>query len=355
VLPLVHSLWGHRRLVADFVVRDLKARYVSSSMGFFWSVIFPVINLFLYMFLFRLVLNMRWEMGGNSDLGAKETALIMLAGILAWSAFAETVSRSTNCLVENANLIQKVVFPAEILPLYLTLSSLTNMLVGLPVVLIGVLVFCDTSFGASLVLAPLLLVLQALFTVGLGYFLSSFNLVLRDTYHVVGVLITVWMFMTPIFYPQNVIQDAKIPLPIRTEAELDVEFFARRGAAAGRREGAELGQTIGESLAAGAAAGVSREEAEALGAAAGARLAKDLSATLGTEHELSERPMTMSIDWLLDVNPMHWLIESWRRVLIFGTWPSWQALAKLFATGLAAFALGARFFWSQRRRFADLL
>ena len=85
-------------------------------MGFFWSVIFPIVNLFVFMFVFRLLLKARWGDGASE----KDTALIMLAGILVWTAFSETISRATNCLIENANLIQKVVFPSQILPVYLS-------------------------------------------------------------------------------------------------------------------------------------------------------------------------------------------------------------------------------------------
>ncbi|MDE0913952.1 MAG: ABC transporter permease, partial [Planctomycetota bacterium] len=134
---LTRSLLQHRGLLRDFVVRDLKARYVGSAMGFFWSVLFPIVNLAVYMFVFRLVLNARW----SDRQGAYEVALIMLAGIVVWASFAETLSRTTNCLVDNANLIKKVVFPAEILPWYLTASSMINMTIGLPVVLGCVAVF----------------------------------------------------------------------------------------------------------------------------------------------------------------------------------------------------------------------
>ena len=128
MLTLVRSLRKNRRLLQDMVRRDLRARYVGSSMGFFWSVIFPVINLVVYMFVFRTVLNMRW----SDKMGAQEVALLMLAGVIVWHAFAESTSRMTNALVENANLIQKVVFPAETLPVYLTVSSLVNMSIGMP-------------------------------------------------------------------------------------------------------------------------------------------------------------------------------------------------------------------------------
>ena len=131
---LVASLGKNRRLLSDLVSRDLRARYVGSSMGFFWSVLFPVINLAVYMFVFRIVLKMRW----SDQQGTAEVSMLMLAGILVWHAFAESTSRMTNALVENQNLIQKVVFPSEVLPVYLVISSLVNMLIGLVIALFAV-------------------------------------------------------------------------------------------------------------------------------------------------------------------------------------------------------------------------
>ena len=296
MLEIPRSLLRHRRLFKDLVVRDLKARYVGSSMGFFWSVIFPIINLFVYMFVFRLILAVRFEDNASES----TTALWMLAGIVVWASFAETVSRATNCLVENSNLIQKVVFPSEVLPVYLTTSSLINMTIGFPVVLAGVgwfILFPDVpdvdvaalvqggkeilpepphrplAIGLSLVSIPVLMVAQGIFTAGLGYFLSTLNLILRDTYHLVGVFVMVWMFGTPIFYPAKMVE--------------------------ARSDGAYA--------------------------------------------------------WILDVNPMHWLIESYRAVLLFGEWPDPWLLGRFLVVALAVFGLGAAFFRSQKDRFPDLL
>ena len=297
MFALLRSLRNHRALLSGFVWRDLKARYVGSAMGFFWSLVFPIVNLFVFMFVFRLVLKARWgdatpvevtqdggtriDMVGLGTGSTKETGLVMLAGILIWSAFAETLSRATNSLVENSNLIQKVVFPSEILPPYLTVSSVVNMLIGLPVVLIGVLVFTDLGLGAPLLLAPVLLGLQLLFTMGLGYGLATLNLYLRDTYHVVGVATTVWMFATPIFYPPQLVENASV--------------------------------------------------------------------------QLGETGRTLHFNWLLEVNPMHWLIDSWRRVLIFNHWPEWDLLLRFGIVAVAVFALGGWLFMARRREFPDLL
>lgn len=269
------SLSKNRRLLKDLVRRDLKARYVGSSMGFFWSVVFPVINLFVYMFVFRTVLNMRW----GDKMGPSEVALIMLAGVMVWHAFAESTSRMTNTLVENSNLIQKVVFPAETLPTYLTLSSLVNMLIGLSVTLLAVVWFAylrpissdrPLGFSASLVCLPLLVALQGLFMLGLGCFLSTFNLYLRDTFHVIGVLLMVWMFTTPIFYPA-----------LRVEAA--------------------------------------------------------------------------GFNWILVINPMYWLIDSYREVLIYGAWPRWELIGGFALVSIAMLFVGSSFFMSQKPRFPDLL
>ena len=420
---ILASLRSKKRLLKEFVVRDLKARYVGSSMGFFWSVVFPIINLFVYMFVFRLVLKARW----SDTMGAFEVSLLMLSGIIVWVAFAETLSRSTNTLVENANLIQKVVFPSEILPAFLSISSLINMCIGLPVILIGTLYFAhvykpvghwlhpighradkiyeangdchpvpenlesyelcmritqatqhdavfpfelsgtatlgedyrlDTTplvikggevdahlvvtilqddvaddgediiltmkepsgaaqlppegeglpvfrllirdaepgaeiipaatprkrlvigwgadfyqpmkLGVPLVLLPLLIVLQMIFSTGLGYLLATINLYLRDVYHLIGVALTVWMFGTPIFYPGHMVQ----------------------------REGFGL---------------------------------------------------------LLQLNPMYWLINSYRRVLLYGHWPDWEFVLRFGIVAVIVFFVGSTLFQRNKPHFPDLL
>lgn len=286
MLQLLRSLSKNRRLIQDFVARDLRARYVGSSMGFFWSVLFPIINLFVYMFVFRVVLNTRW----SDHQGATTVALIMLAGIVVWSAFAEAMSRTTNCLVENSNLIQKVVFPSEVLPVYIVASSLLNMLIAMPVVLAAVAyhIWIDPEtdpaqlgrmlaagdpglrLGVTLVALPLLVILQGLFTAGLGMFFATLNLFWRDTYHLMGVATTVWMFATPIFYPAHMVE----------------------------REG---------------------------------------------------------FGWVLDLNPMHWLIACYRAIIINNTWPDPALLARFALATVVTLVAGTTFFFRQKRRFPDLL
>lgn len=287
MLELVRSLSKNRRLLTDLVKRDLRARYIASSMGFFWSVLFPLVNLFVYMFVFAFVLRSKWR----PDMSDQETALMMLSGIIVWQAFAETLSRSTNTLVENQNLIQKVVFPSEVLPTYLVSSALINMLIGIVITLVAVGWFAwvdppapvpvepgvtslarhkELGFSISLLALPVLVLIQAVFTLGYGYFLATLNLFVRDVYHLMGVALTVWMFMTPIFYPP--------------------EFVMKAG-----------------------------------------------------------------MDWVLKVNPMYWLIDSYREVLLYGLWPKPRNVMVLSAVAATLFFLGSTFFMRQKPRFPDLL
>ena len=301
MFALLRSLSSSRRLLVDFVRRDLKARYVGSSMGFFWSVIFPIVNLFVFMFVFRLVLKMRW----GDTVGEKEVALFMLIGILVWAAFAETVSRATNSLIENANLIQKVVFPSEILPVYLVTSSIVNMLIGIPIVLVGVIFFTDQMPGLALLWVPILCLLQFLFTVGLTYFLATLNLFLRDTYHLVGVGVQVWMFVTPIFYPVEMVREAKLMLPHWLS-------FLSNAPPGFLKDGTPV--VIGP-----------------------------------------DEGGWFTLDWMLEVNPMHWLIDAWREVVLYNSMPDMALLVRFTVVALLVFVLGAVFFRSQQAKFPDLL
>ena len=125
--------------------------------------------------------------------------------------------------------------------------------------------------GLPLVLLPVLFLLQILFTTGIGYFLCTLNLFLRDTFHLVGVFVTVWMFATPIFYPAGLVEKQK------------------------------------------------------------------------------------SFRWVLQVNPMHWLIDSYRSILLYGSWPDPWLLLRLAGAGLVVLFVGSAFFARHKRSIPDLL
>lgn len=198
----LHNLYYHRDLLKMFIVRDLKERYAGSIMGLGWTILNPLILLVIFTFVFRIVLNVR--LGGGGDDGVTNFALYLFCGMLPWLAFQEGVMRSTTVVLENANLVKKVLFPIKLLPLYRVLASVLTQLAGTIILLIAVGVVIQ-KFSVYLIFFPLLLIIQILLTVGISWFFATINVYLRDTAQIVPSLLMVWLYITPIFYPPQLI------------------------------------------------------------------------------------------------------------------------------------------------------
>ena len=190
----------HRATIEAFVRRDIRGRYVTSALGLSWALIQPLVLLLLYTFVFAYVLKIRF--GANGTTGS--FALYLFCGMLPWLAFAEGITRAASVIVEQTPLIKKVVFPSEILPAYVVISALVTELAGLAILLGGVGLF-HRGLSRSVTLLPVLLALQFLFTMGVGWVLASLNVFLRDVGQVLGMALTLWMFLTPIFYPAELL------------------------------------------------------------------------------------------------------------------------------------------------------
>ena len=204
---MVMSLYCHRHLTWEFTRRDLKARFVGSAMGFFWSVVQPLLTLGIFLFLFSVVLNLRVppSEGGGSF------ALFLLTGMLPWLAFQETLLRSAHVVLDNTTLIKKTLFPSKVLPLYLALSSLAMEAVGLLV--LGAAILAVTHrLPLTVLLLPLVILLQLIFTLGLAWAMAGLTVYFRDLFHVTGAFLTVWMYLTPIVYPESLLPDTLRPL-----------------------------------------------------------------------------------------------------------------------------------------------
>jgi lipopolysaccharide transport system permease protein len=196
LLAPFRTLLLHRRVIGSFVRRDLRTRYVNSVLGLSWAIIQPMSLLVLYTFVFSIVLGVRF----GTDTSTSGFALYLFCGMLPWLAFSEGIGRSASVILDHATLIKKVVFPSEVLPAYVVASALATELIGLGVLLVATAVFYRLP-GWSLLFLPLLIAAQALFTLGLGWILASLTVFLRDVSQFLGLGLTLWMLITPIFYP----------------------------------------------------------------------------------------------------------------------------------------------------------
>lgn len=196
----LQGLYCRRKLIQLMVKRDLLGRYKGSFAGVLWTVVNPLALLFIYWFVFSVILRVRIGPNGKPI----DFVFYILAGLLPWMAFSEALIRSNTCILENVNLVKKVVFPLEILPVNKTLSSCINSLVG--VLLLILLVLGNRgSVPWTVILLPAVILPQLLLTVGFGWFLAGLGVFIRDTNHVIGLVLTVWMFLCPIVYPENMV------------------------------------------------------------------------------------------------------------------------------------------------------
>lgn len=190
------GLYRHRTLIWSFVKRDLLARYKGSTVGLFWSVIHPLIMLGLYTLVFSAILKVRVGAGEGTDY----FALYLFCGLLPWNAFAEGLNRSTGVILEHANLIKRVIFPSEILPVYPVVAGIVNELIGFGV-LLGVLLVIGHPIRPVILVLPAILLLQFALTTGLAWLIAGTTVFVRDLGQILGVVLTLWLFLTPIFYP----------------------------------------------------------------------------------------------------------------------------------------------------------
>lgn len=203
---LQHALF-YRHLLWEFLRRDLQARYVGSVMGFFWSVINPLILLGIYTVVFGLIFyQQKIVIFRGQEPRTIDFAFYIFCGLLPWYSFQEALIRCTTCIVDNGHLIKQVRFPAKVLPAYITLSGIVNQLIG-TLILLSILLFCQRSVHFSLLAFPVILALQMLFTFGAGLLFATLNTYIRDIAPLVSTLTMILMWGSPMFYKIETVPD----------------------------------------------------------------------------------------------------------------------------------------------------
>jgi ABC-type polysaccharide/polyol phosphate export permease len=268
-------MYGQRWLIGYFVQRELSKTYRGSFLGFAWAFLGPLVMITLYTLIFSKIVGLRVgrEVAGNPELNY---GLYIYCGVLPFSAFAETLTQSTNTIRRNSTLVQKMIFPTEILPLTTAVTSMADKLLGLGV-LTAVLAFLGYGLGWegyalhwTLLLLPPFVVLQLVFIMGLGYIFTVVGAYLPDVRETLRSFVRAMFFVTPIIWP------------------------------------------------------VSRVE--------------------GTNFE-----------WVVRYNPMAYVVEAYRDLIIYGEVPGGTATLLFTLLSLALFVAGFALFHRVKKRFADLI
>jgi ABC-type polysaccharide/polyol phosphate export permease len=195
LLSNLATLVRYRGLIQSLVARELKARYRGSVLGFFWSFFNPLLLLTVYTFVFKYVLR------AERPKAIEPYALFLFCGLLPWTWFSSSLVESANVLISGGNLIKKVLFPAEVLPIVTVLANLVHFCFGLPILAIFLIYFKRPLTLGELAWFPIVLVVQLTLTLGLAFILSALTVHFRDIKDILGNLLTFWFFATPIIYP----------------------------------------------------------------------------------------------------------------------------------------------------------
>ncbi|MGF1537088.1 MAG: ABC transporter permease [Elainellaceae cyanobacterium] len=183
-------------LLRSLVDRDMKLMYKRSALGIAWTLISPLLQLLVFIFVFQVIIKI--------DIPQYSSYVFM--GLLVWNWFQNSLFQATGIIVSSRPLIRQPGFPSVILPIVVVTTGLVHFVLALPVLVIFLLI--DGAKLTPLVLAlPLLNIIQFALTVTLSYFLAALNVTFRDTQHTLGVLLQFWFYLTPIFYELDSIPD----------------------------------------------------------------------------------------------------------------------------------------------------
>lgn len=196
-------LWelpGRFELILSLARRELLARYKGSALGIVWALLTPIVMIAIFTFIFAGIFGARF----GSSASHWDYAVHLFCGLLPWTMFQEAVLQSSTTIVSHANLVKRVVFPLETLPIAQTLSSLGNQLFGTVALLVAIVIIRQ-RLPLTILWLPALLIPQFLFTLGAAWLIASLGVFLRDIAQGISLFMMAWMFLTPIIYPESIV------------------------------------------------------------------------------------------------------------------------------------------------------
>lgn len=192
----IKTLFSYRELLFSLTRKELKVKYRGSALGFFWSLLNPILTMLVYSFVFSIVLRA----------GIKEFAIFLICALLPFNFLSNSVNYGASSIIANSNLVNKIYFPREIIPLSIVLSNLINFFLEL-IALFIVMAVMGYKFYMFLYLLPVVIFIQFFLVVGMTLLVSALNVFFRDLQHLITIIMMVWFFGTPIIYPLSMVPE----------------------------------------------------------------------------------------------------------------------------------------------------
>src|SRR3989344_8120864 len=201
-MNIFSDLVKNKYLLSELVKREIKARYKQSILGYAWVILVPLINLVVLTVVFSFFIRI--------PTGNIPYPVFLFTALVPWTFTANAITFATQSLVSNTNLITKIYLPREIFPIS-TILAKTVDLVLTALILVVILIAFNIPLKITMLAVPLVFFFHFLLVLGISFILSSINVFFRDVENVLGVALTIWMYITPVLYPQELIPEKLIP------------------------------------------------------------------------------------------------------------------------------------------------
>lgn len=188
------ELWKYREMLWSLILSELRTRYKGSVLGFLWTFVNPLLMLLVFTFIFTELMKST----------IPHYSLFMFIGLLAWNLFAASVQSSSSVIVRQGSIVKKLYFPREILPLSVVGGSVINYLLSL-VILVPFLLFSGYYPTLNWFYLPLILLLETILSIGLALLLSALTVYFRDIEHMLGTILMLWFYLTPVVYSSSIL------------------------------------------------------------------------------------------------------------------------------------------------------
>ena len=189
MLEVFRELYAYRPMIYNLVKRDIRGRYKGSILGFTWNLILPMMQILVYVMVFSLIFRQNLE----------HYYAYLIAGMVPWIMFSDSVSAGAGSVVDNAQLVTKIYFPRTVIPISIVLSKFVNFAISM--VIVFIVLACDHGFdGVALCMLPLAILCILLFSLGLAMLLAAADVYMRDVQYLITVILMMWIWMTPIMY-----------------------------------------------------------------------------------------------------------------------------------------------------------
>ncbi|MBI5029973.1 MAG: ABC transporter permease [Chloroflexi bacterium] len=185
-----------RDILYELVMRDMKLRYKRSLLGLAWSLVNPLAQMLVLTFVFNFVLPLRID----------NYIVFLFTGLLAWNWFQSALFAATGAIVDNRDLIRRPGFPAAILPMVTVTSQLVHFILAFPI-LLAFLLSSNTQVTPAILFLPFVILIQFTLTLGIAYLLATFQVTFRDTQYLLGIILLLGFYMTPVFYNSNMVPE----------------------------------------------------------------------------------------------------------------------------------------------------